>query len=160
MSHRSAPQNWSRRQSLAAFVIGVVSVHALVTLFHLMMLPGWPIGRGLRAFYYSRSARGVKETWPLVDYYAPIALLLCVTAASLGRRNILIYLSGWIICCVTVLGTTPIYSTRLVPTPVETWGTTRPAPFDRPPDRSPFLPAATVFSVVARFAMNADPPKE
>ena len=145
---------WPLWQCLGAFVAAVLGVHAVVVTFHLLMLPEWPVGRTLRALYYHR--HGVKETWPLIDYYVPILLLVCVTVGFLRRRSIWIHLTGWILCCVTVVGMTPIYSTRLVPTPVSTWGTPRPPPFQRLPERFPTLLAASIFSIIARYSMNAE----
>ena len=143
-------------RTLVYFIAGVTAVHALVTAFHLMMLPDWTGGRLLRDFYYSHSPRGRKETWPLVDYYVPIILLMVVTVGLLMYRSIWMHLAGWILCCVTILGTLPLYSTRLVPTPVSTWGTPRPMPFQRPPDQFPTLLLTTIFSVMARYSARSE----
>jgi hypothetical protein len=145
-------KDWSIWRTLICFLAAVAAVHALVIAFHLAMLAEWPVGRAFRTFYYSRSPHGVKETWPLIDYYAPTMLLACVTVAFLRHRSIWIYLAGWILCCVTIVGPLPIYSTRLVPTPVATWGTPRPPPFHRLPEKGPFLLMMSVASVIGKYS--------
>jgi len=149
-------KNWSAGKTLACFLAAVVAVHAAVIAFHLAMLAEWPVGRVLRHFYYSRSPHGVKETWPLIDYYLPTMFLAVATAGLLRFRSIFLHLAGWILCCVTVVGPLPIYSTRLVPTPVSTWGTPRPPPFERLPENSPFLLVVSVASILARYSARAE----
>lgn len=109
------------------------------------------MARLLRHFYYSNSAHGAKETWPLIDYYVPTMLLLAITVNFLKYRSILIYLAGWIFCCITIVGPMPIYSTQLVPTPVTTWGTPHPPPFAPLPQNSPFLLVMSFGLVLLKF---------
>ncbi|HEY7116345.1 MAG TPA: hypothetical protein VH475_07160 [Tepidisphaeraceae bacterium] len=141
-------------KTVLAFLAGVLAVHALVMLFHLALMAQWPPARPLRTIYYSK--HGVKETWPLFDYYIPIGLLVMLTAAVFQRRSLWMHVAGWVVCWVTILGTLPIYSTRLVPTPVSAWKNPAPHPFDRPPDQFPTLLAAGIFSVITRYAMATD----
>lgn len=148
-------KEWPLWRTLLLFLALIAAVHALIIAFHLMMLAEWPVGRALRAFYYSHSARGVKETWPLIDYYGPMMLLTAVTIVVLRYRNVFLHLAGWILCCITIVGPLPIYSTRLVPTPVTTWGTPRPPPFERFPEKAPFLLIMLIASVIARYSANA-----
>lgn len=150
-------RNWPLWRTLALFFACMLAVHALIILFHLMMMAEWPVGRVLRRFYYSHSPpNGVKETWPLIDYYLPMMLLVVVTVRVLLYRSIFIHLTGWILCCISIVGPMPLYATRLVPTPVSTWGSPYPPPFERLPENSPFLLMMSIFSVLARYAAKSE----
>lgn len=133
------------------FLVGVLVIHAIIATFHLVLMAHWTLASMLRAAYYHRGSGG-KFTWVLFDYYLPTFALGMMTFITLRRQSILIHALGWLLCCITIAATVPIYSGRMVPQPVSAWAGAIPMPFDPiPGEKLPILLLVGFATIVGRL---------
>jgi hypothetical protein len=141
----------------SAFLGGLVVLHGIIIAFHLLMCSNTSAGLALQNVYYSTQAGGKKEWWPLFEWYLPELGLAILLFFFLARQWLIVLVIGWLVGTLSLVGTSPIYATRLTPKPIMEWGSARPPPF-APITREgsngrPELLLILVAIIIARFSV-------